>query len=816
MPDFRNFFRVFLARLRAAATARPALSGPENTVAPKSPTLLDRRLFRSKQALVVERLLRLGAGLATLALFFVALSWLDLWRSIPIEARMAGVGLFGFLALFLIAREIARGWPSRASALQRLDAAAAAPLRPARSLDDTLAAQTDNSATRALWDMHRRRLEAALAETPIASPAPELARRDPFALRALALVAAIAAGFVAGDEKAARLAGAFDWRAGGLFPGSSERIDAWFEPPAYTGRPAIVLGQQSGSIDVPQGSLLHLRPETTGVTVAGGLTLAPPEKSDAAAVAGSGAPTTPAYRLTGPAALSLPDGRRFEVTAIPDLPPGAALTAKPRNNAHGSMTLAYEATDDYGVVGVEAVFDKKPGDRRALYAPPRMPLSPPTGPGGVGAGKTTLDLAENPWAGSPVTLRVVARDGAGQEGASAPVEVVLPQRRFKNPVARALVEQRRILALDPENRAVVRLAIEALALAPEAFDTPAAVFLGLREARLGLEGPRSDDDLRGVVDLLWSLALTVENDGAAQRENDLRAAEQALREAIARGDSEEDIARKTEELRAALDKMLEQMGARPDPNRQPSRSASGDSDTVTPEDLQSMLDDIDKAMKSGDTAQAQQLLDELQDILENLQMAEGGAAGSQRQQGAKALKQLDDLAREEQQLRDETFQGDNGTRDRQRALRDRLEGQQKSMEGADPEAESDFDAARQAMKEAEQALGPKGEGREAAVEAQGRAVESLRKGADRLAEKMRGEGEGDGEDGQPSGRRRSGKGQDPLGRNSGGKQARGKYDPLGLPPAQRAHRVQEELRRRLGQPERPPQELDYLERLLRR
>jgi uncharacterized protein (TIGR02302 family) len=814
MPDLRNLFRAFLAGLRADAAVLPTPSGSENNAAPKAPTLLDRLLFRSSQALVVERLLRLGAALATLTLFFVALSWLDLWRPAPVEARMAGVGLFGFLALFLIVREIARGWPSRASALQRLDAAATAPLRPARSLDDTLAAQRDDPATRALWEVHRRRLEAALAQTPIATPKPDLARRDPFALRALALVAAVAAGFIAGDEKSARLAAAFDWRAGDRLLGPSERIDAWFEPPAYTGRPAIVLGSESGVFEAPQGSLLRLRPETTHVSVDGGLTLAPPETTGTADVAATGAQPMPAYRLIGPAALVLADGRRFEVTAIPDLPPGAALTAKPRNNAHGSMTLAYEATDDYGVVAVEAVFDKKPGDRRALYAPPRMPLSPPTAPGGSGAGKTTLDLAENPYAGTPVTLRVVAKDGAGQEGASSPVEVVLPQRRFKKPLARALVEQRRILALDPENRAVVRQAIEALALAPEAFETPSAVFLGLRAVHVGLQGPRSDDDLRGVVDTLWALALTVENDGAPQAENDLRAAEQALREAIARGDSEEEIAQKTEELRAALDKMLEQMGARPDPNRPPSRSASGDSDTVTPEDLQSMLDDIDKAMKSGDVAQAQQLLDELQDIMENLQTAESGAAGSQRQQGAKALKQLDDLAREEQRLRDETFQGETGMRERQKALRDRLESRQKDMEGADPEAEGDLDAARRAMKEAEEALGPKGEGREAAVEAQGRAVESLRKGADRLAEKMRGEGEG--EDGQPSGRRRTGKGQDPLGRNSGGKQARGKYDPLGLPPAQRAHRVQEELRRRLGQPERPPQELDYLERLLRR
>ena len=804
MSDLRALFRAFVRKMAGASASVSS--------APRSP-LLDRRLFQSKQALLVERLLRLVAALATLALFFVALSWLDLWRPAPVEARMVGVGLFGFLALYLIAQEIMRGWPGRTSALHRLDAAAAAPLRPARSLDDSLAAQNADPATRALWDAHRRRLETALAETPVAPPEPGLARRDPFALRALALVAAVAAGFAAGDEKGARLAAAFDWRAGGLLLGATDRIDAWFEPPAYTGRPAIVLGPEGGAVEAPQGAILRLRPETTRVSVDGGLALAPPATSDAEAPQKTDA--APAYQLIGPAQLTLADGRRFEVTAIPDLPPQAALTERPRNNTRGSMTLAYEANDDYGVAGVDAVFEKKPGGRRALYAPPRLPLSPPMGPGGNGEGKSTLDLVESPFAGTPVTLRIVAKDGAGQEGASPPVEMMLPQRRFKKPLARALIEQRRILALDPDNRAAVRLAIEALALAPEAFDTPSAVFLGLRAAHVGLEGPRSDDDLRGVVDMLWALALTVENDHASQTANDLRAAEQALREAMARGDSEEEIARKTEELRAALDKMLEQMGARPDPNRPP-RAASGDDNSVTPEELQSMLDDIDKAMKSGDTAQAQQLLDELQDIMENLQTAEGDGGAERRQRGAKALKQLDDLAREEQQLRDETFQGENGMRARQQALRERLERQQKEMADADPEAESEFDAARRAMKEAEEALGPKGEGRDAAVEAEGQAVESLRKGADRLAEKMRGEGEGEGEDGRPAGRRRTGKGQDPLGRNSGGKQARGKFDPLGLPPAQRAHRVQEELRRRLGQPERPPEELDYLQRLLRR
>ncbi len=260
-----------------------------------------------------------------------------------------------------------------------------------------------------------------------------------------------------------------------------------------------------------------------------------------------------------------------------------------------------------------------------------------------------------------------------------------------------------------------------------------------------------------------------------------------------------------------------------------------------------MLDEMNRAMKSGDMAQAQRLLEELQDILENAQTSQG--AGQRRGRGremARALNELDQLSREEQQLRDDTFQGMNAPSDmetrgarghrqkgqpqheelsaerqRQQALRERLERQQDALREGGVEAAEELDDARRAMKEAEDALGKAGEGGARAVDAQGRAVQALRKGADRLAQQMRGEGDqsADEEGGSPGRRGRRGKGRDPLGRAPGDgnrPDAYGKYDPLGLPPAQRAHRVQEELRRRLGQPERPQEELDYLQRLLRR
>ncbi len=805
---------------------------------PEAAGELDHALRRSAIALVAERLLRLGAALATLALFFLTLSWLGLWRAVPVEARMLGVGAFGFAALFLAVREMARGLPGRSAAAARLDASANGPLKPAQSLDDTLAGgEAADPATAALWAVHRKRLEAALAATPILPPRPRLPERDPYALRAFALVAAVAAAFVAGDEKRARLSTAFDWRAMPML-GSAQRIDAWFEPPAYTGRPPIVLGQESGTVEAPVNSLLRLRPAETSASASGALA---PVEGEAGKEA--------MLRLGGAARLDLPDGRSFDVAAIPDRAPTIGLVGKPRNNARGSMTLSYRAEDDYGVTGAEAVFSRT-GGRRALYEPPRAALELPAGPGGLGEGRATLDLADSPYAGARLSMRLVAKDAAGNEGTSEAGAVTLPQRRFAKPLARALVEQRRLLALDPEARANVGAALEALSFAPDIFETPSAIHLGLRAARRSLEGPRSDDELRSVADMLWAMALSLEDGDTSQAERDLRAAEQALREAMARGDSEEEIAKRSQELREAMNNFLEQLGARLRQPGEPPHESAGDSESVTPDDLQGMLDDIEKAMKSGDMAQAQKLLDELQDIMENAQTGESDPAQRATQQARqremqRALSEIDQLSREEQQLRDETFQGAkpdgqearpqqrggkkgqaqpademSAERQRQESLREKLERQQDAMKG---DAGEQLDDARKAMKEAESAMKPGGAGRGKAVESQGRAVDSLRKGADKLAEQMRGEAQDgeEGDEGQGKGGRargRSGKGRDPLGRSGahGQNASHEKYDPLGLPPAQRAHRVQEELRRRLGQPERPAEELDYLQRLLRR
>jgi hypothetical protein len=224
-----------------------------------------------------------------------------------------------------------------------------------------------------------------------------------------------------------------------------------------------------------------------------------------------------------------------------------------------------------------------------------------------------------------------------------------------------------------------------------------------------------------------------------------------------------------------------------------------------------------------------------------------------------ALDELDQMTHDQQELRDDTFrnedqkqrrnqarrqdrgqQGQPGDQDdgddaeqdsadtdgqqslqqRQEALRQRLDQLQRSMKGLGMKGDQSLDDAEGAMKEAEGELGKGEPGRGKAVDAQGRALEALRKGGQAMAQQMQpGPGEENGP-GDPNGPMRQGRaGQsDPLGRESHDKRdnSRALYDPLGTPAAQRAQKVLEELRRRLSDPARPREELDYLERLLKR
>jgi uncharacterized protein (TIGR02302 family) len=683
----------------------------------------------------------------------------------------------------------------------------------------------------------------------------------------------VATFFAAGGERFKRVAAAFDWH--GVVAPANFRIDAWITPPVYTGRPPVMLpglrpgetAQNAASVAVPSGSQLVIR--ATGkvnfdIIRKGGIEDAPAE-ARAPLPAG-----TEERRLVikgdGSAAVHgvLGSDLVWNFTAIPDRAPTIDLIRDPERQARGALRLDYRVEDDYGVIEAKATFTRKEettSDKppRPLFSAPDYALVLPQQRTRAGTAQTTHDLTEHPWAGTDVMLTLVARDEAGNEGRSEPRELQLPQRIFVKPLARALIEQRRNLALDAESKPTVLAALDALTIAPERFTPEAGVYLGLRSIYHDLDHAKSDDALRDVVARLWDMAVQLEDGNVSQAEQALRQAQEALRQALERGASDEEIKKLMDQLRAAMDKFLQALAEemRKNPQQLTRPLDRNNTRMLSQQDLKSMLDRLENLARSGNKDAARQLLEQLQSMLENLQMARPGAQGDDGDDDDmnSALDELGDMIRKQQQLRDKTFkQGQENRRDRQRGqqgqnqmgdlrqdqqgLRDRLnklleqlrqrglgqqgqQGQQgqkgqQGQQGQGGDEMGELGDAGDAMGEAE---GQLGEGdADGAVGSQGRALEAMRKGAKGLAQSMQQQGMGPGPNGRPGrGQSRAQQETDPLGRPM----RRGDYSDdftvkvPGEIDAQRARRILEELRKRFGEGFRPQLELDYIERLLK-
>src|SRR6202035_1575726 len=271
-----------------------------------------------------------------------------------------------------------------------------------------------------------------------------------------------------------------------------------------------------------------------------------------------------------------------------------------------------------------------------------------------GVGQTVKDLSEDPYAGADVTLTLTAKDAAGNEGKSEPFDMRLP---------RALIEQRRILALDANQDSKVHDALDALMIAPELFMPETGQYLGVYSVARQLEAAHTDDALREVVASLWSLAVTIEDGDITDVDKALRAAQDALKQALERGASDEEIKKLTENLRAALDKFMRQLAEQALNNpQQLARPLDPNTRVMRQQDLNNMIERMERLSRSGDKEAAKQLLEQLQEMLENLQMAQPGQSGDSDME--QALNELQDMIRKQQQLRDKTFkQGQDSRRD---------------------------------------------------------------------------------------------------------------------------------------------------------
>jgi uncharacterized protein (TIGR02302 family) len=811
--------------------------------------LLSRLLLLSRAALAWERLWPALWPMLCVAGFFVAAALFDLLPVLPGLLHVAI--LAGFAAAFAGAavwglRRLA--WPDALAAQRRIELNSGLAHRPLAALADRPSAPLDRSAA-TLWEAHLRRMAERVRRLRVGWPAAGLARHDPWGVRAVLAILLVVGAIDAGPDWRDRLLHALSPSWDGGSPAAAASFDIWITPPDYTGAPPQFLrADTEGTVHVPTGSKLLAQ-------IHGGHGV--PRLSIDGAASEFQTIDKQNFRieavLTKGQSLAVSDGGttlgRWPIEIVPDNPPVAAFAQPPRGTNRAVLRLEYRATDDYGVEAVKAVIrrqDGKPDDKIEIpLALPGLHLK-------EAQATSYQDLSPHPWAGLPVEITIVAADAIGQTGASDPVRMNLPERSFTNPVARAIIDQRKELVKDPNSAGAVAEILEDLDQRPALFRDDTVAYLALRLAALRLREDDAAAAAGAVIPLLWDVALRIEDGHMSMAERELRRLQQELQDALAKGASDEEIDRLTRELKDALDRYLQALAQDMQNNQGEDSPPVDPSRVLTGRDLQRMLDRARDLAKSGAQQQARELLSQMQDMLENLRAAR---PGDMRQRGGSEADQmmrgLRDLMQRQQQLLDRSFraqrrqgqgqgqqQGQLGQPDdapdgsqmgelgdsagQQEELRHALGEMMRHMGDGLGEIPDPLGRAERAMRDAAGALqrGAPGD----AIGPQTEALDELQQGARDFAKEMRenlskgwgspGLDETEGSTGDMPDKAD----RDPFGRpmSSNGPYDQGDVAIPDIGVVQKSRQILDELRRRAGERSRPPIELDYIDRLLRR
>ena len=824
-----------------------------------------------------ERLSRAFWPLWTVLITGLGLASLGVQDHLPLE-----VDWFGLVSLALGSIwGMIHGWrafrrPTRDEALARLDQRL--PGRPIAALRDSLAMGSDDAATQAIWAVHRDRMAARASKAKAVRPDLKLASRDPYALRYVALTVLVLALMFGSIWRVASVT-TLPAPVGPGQAAAGPAWEGWAQPPAYTGKPALYLADQKGeALLLPAGTRIQLR----FYGAPGALILAETVSGRTDVPPASNPTQDFIVRQSGRLTIEGAGGREWLVTLLPDAAPAIKPTGQIDRDADGRFKQPFEATDDYGVVkgAVSIALDLTAVDRRYGLTPDPEPRDPVLLdlPMPMKRDRTKVDqvlvddLSRDVMSNLPVTLTFSATDAAGQTATSQPLHVVLPGRRFFDPIANALIEMRRDLLWNRSNGPRVAEVLKAVTNKPEGFFPDTKAYLRLRVVIKDLDAASAGLDAKSrdaMAEELWQIALIVEDGELSSAFEAMKRAQDRLDEAIRNGASPAEIDRLMKEMRDALNKYMDQQAQKNAQNPDEPGKKSDNAMKMTQDQLQQMLDKLQQLMKEGRTAEAQALMQQLRDFMNNMKVEQGSGQGQGQGQGQgspgqQAMKDLGQTLRDQQKLSDDSFhdlqngspgqpgdqgqpdpngqqgqnqpggqpdgqpgdqqggqQGGQSLADRQQALQNRIDrlGKSGTLPGAgDPKGEEgrrQLDQAGRAMKDAEKAL--RDDNLPQALDKQAQALDALRQGikqlGDALAQSEQDRNATDGQataDASPRGQR------DPLGRDSSDSSQMGSAGPLRMDQDvyRRAQDLLDEIRKRAGEQNRPDQERSYLRRLL--
>lgn len=640
--------------------------------------------------------------------------------------------------------------PSRRNIERFLEAKNHLPRGSLEILDDHLA-----TGKKAYW---YKTLEGIRAKIPFLFPlsfSPETGKKDLYALRYIALMLFVYMTFATYPNGWSILReNTIPTIEKSMFVSQEEglKYTGWIKPPEYTKQAPILLNDQTAQpIILPENSVLEL---TVSSQDNESLYLRLGEKDEALALE-----ETDSGNFYLKQTLSINDGqislldedkdrlKNWKIYVEEDYKPLISFLQEPRVETGSNVFFHYAVEDDYYPKHV--YLDITPLQSNALYPNPEsflieMPIGVQTRSDIETYWESELlhDFSNHSFSGMPVSFVLRVEDQTGKIAQTSPFQMTIPERSFKNEIAKQIIAIRSNLIDDYsgfQKEAMDEL--EHILIRPYLYRNDTLVFLSMKSVltRLYLDRGR-DYELKSVASLLWYVAIHIEDGALIEEEQRLRELNQKLAKALGNQDlSNQEVSDLIDQLEQALNEY-----ARKSMQSLLDELRKGDglenlenlnTALINPEKVSDYLDQMRDLIAKGQKNEAMKMLQDLQNMLASMKAPEPELTAEQKQaiEQYKHLQRI--IARQEHLLEKtkslptienskERYQESQDMSDKQNEVKTKLDETQEKLSSLMPDAafgqcemasesmknatetleKGDFDAARQSQEDALTAL----------------------------------------------------------------------------------------------------------------
>ncbi len=546
--------------------------------------------------------------------------------------------------------------------------------------------------TRLLWHKAQREGIFLLKKLRIPWLRTHLSRKDPHALRFIALLVFASGLFVAGHNWKERIISGLTPISPSFLSLSQEHgMDLWIKPPDYTQMPEMHLsgtGHYNGELKIPEGSTYrirmrswlkniftpHLHTKTSNIALTymeGGL-----YGKEGTIQPGKSMHITQAFLplVTWPYQYLIDTPPEIRGDIITNEKPDAEKEAPQKilqpyeilDDAQLRFPLVVK--DDYGVkelhmtMRLNEMIEDAPLGQKAHEI--RLVMSQPNTKFKIAP---IYDLSWHSWAGLPVTFEFTALDHKEQSTTLEKISLTLPERTFKHPLAKALIAARKTLAWNYKGSLKeMAYKIESYLSDPNLFQNDPVIFLALRSASSRLfhnnDKPKAQKikSVHEVVNLLWEIALVVEEGDVIFALRELRNAQRNLENAMRDPNADErEIQALMEQLREKMINYFTEVA-----REMQKRIAKGENmpfmapedfgSLITPDTLATLMAQIEQAMRNGNNQQAQELMSQLQRMMEMIDPSKGAKLPRDMQMMREGINELQKLIEGQELLIEQT------------------------------------------------------------------------------------------------------------------------------------------------------------------